>query len=302
MLKTTKEGAVWLVTQPDHGELAGYLAAHWGNAVFTRPGSHASGPASERLRAAWVFAVAQHDNGWWEWEAQPDVAAAGGLPLGLAEVLADQQAGMERWRRGLRRFPRAPFSSLLISHHAHWLYAARALSEPDPAFNHPLFWQGAPEQLYPGSLAAPLAFLDEVAQLQQPWREEVRADPVTAPWLEPASLRPLVRLLQLCDGLSLALSSALVPARSGPARGFGADAFELRDVPRSGWDDRVTIVAEPTGTRRLALNPYPFDLDPLPIALPVRIVAPDAGAGQPLAAWWHGVPRQLFTCELTSGV
>ncbi len=158
MLKTTKDGAVWLVTQPDHGELAGYLAAHWGNAVFTRPGSHASGPASERLRAAWVFAVAQHDNGWWEWEAQPDVAAAGGLPLGLAEVLADQQAGMERWRRGLRRFPRAPFSSLLISHHAHWLYAARALSDPDPAFNHPLFWQGAPEQLYPGSLAAPLAF------------------------------------------------------------------------------------------------------------------------------------------------
>jgi len=32
MLKTLLDGRIWLVTQPDHGRLAGQLAAHWGSA------------------------------------------------------------------------------------------------------------------------------------------------------------------------------------------------------------------------------------------------------------------------------
>jgi len=35
MLKTIKDGKLWLVTQPDHGQVAGYLAARWGNSQFT---------------------------------------------------------------------------------------------------------------------------------------------------------------------------------------------------------------------------------------------------------------------------
>ena len=31
MLRTDREGQAWLVTQPHHAEVAGYLAAHWGN-------------------------------------------------------------------------------------------------------------------------------------------------------------------------------------------------------------------------------------------------------------------------------
>jgi hypothetical protein len=108
MLKTLKDGRLWLVTQPDHGRVAGYLAAHWGNDQFTPPGSYASVPEPGRLRAETIFAVAQHDNGWWEWEAAPDLAEADGLPLDLAEVLRDPAAGMERWRKGLSRYPNKP--------------------------------------------------------------------------------------------------------------------------------------------------------------------------------------------------
>ena len=103
MLKTTKNGKLWMVTQPDHAEVAGYLAAHWGNDDFARPGHYAAAPDAERLRAEVIFAVAQHDNGWWEWEVTPDVSADDGFPLDLSEVLKDQQAGMNRWRTGLRR-------------------------------------------------------------------------------------------------------------------------------------------------------------------------------------------------------
>jgi len=80
------------------------------------------------------MAVAQHDNGWWEWDTTPELAAVDRFPSGLADVLKNQQVGMSRWRLGLRRFDNAPYANLLISYHAYWLYAAKTLTDPDPAF------------------------------------------------------------------------------------------------------------------------------------------------------------------------
>ena len=116
---------MWFVTQPDHAQVSGYLAAHWGNDDFAHPGYFASSPDPERLRAETIVAIAEHDNGWWEWEASPELADIDGFPLGLAEVLKDQQEGMNRWRTGLARFDNRPYVNLLMSHHAYWLYAAK---------------------------------------------------------------------------------------------------------------------------------------------------------------------------------
>ena len=49
MLKTSRDGKQWFVTQPDHAEVAGYLAAHWGNDDFAAPGYFASVADPERL-------------------------------------------------------------------------------------------------------------------------------------------------------------------------------------------------------------------------------------------------------------
>ena len=300
MLKTLLDDRIWLVTQPDHGRLAGQLAAHWGNRDGFAPLGSFGGPADAQLRREAVFAIAQHDNGWWEWEATPDLSPDDGLPLSLGEVLRDQVAGMERWRVGLRRFPRSPYANLLISRHAHWLYAIRALPDPDPAFAHPLFWKGSPEQLYPGTNEAPLRFLAELEEMAAGWRGELAQDPATAGWLEPARFLPHERLLQLCDGLSLALCSALIPAASGTTRGMGNDAFELRDVPRAGWEERVTITVTPLGDGRIALDPYPFDCDPLPLLVPAVAVTVPFEPPTAFASWWQSQPLQPLTFELVS--
>ncbi|MFZ9914408.1 MAG: DUF3891 family protein, partial [Phycisphaerales bacterium] len=53
MLKTRKDGAVWMVSQPDHSQLAGYFAAHWGNGAFAKLGGFTTPVAAadpERLR------------------------------------------------------------------------------------------------------------------------------------------------------------------------------------------------------------------------------------------------------------
>ncbi len=301
MLKTHQHNQLWLVTQPDHAQVAGYLAAHWGNDDFVRPGCYASVPDSEKLRAETLMAIAQHDNGWWEWEATPGLADADGFPSGLAEVLKDQRAGMNRWRIGLARFNNRPYVNLLISHHAYWLYAAKVQPSPDPAFLHPLFWNRSPEQLFPGSRERGVKFIAELESLRQQWIEELRADPATASWIEPANLQPHGRLLQLLDGLSLSLCSDLIPARNGDAKGFGGDAFELHHVPRRSWDDRVTIEVSPSSERRIILDPYPFDTDPLPVGVPARVFKLPADSSGHFPIWWNAQPVEMLEFLYSSG-
>lgn len=296
MLKTIQDGKLWMITQPDHSQIAGFIAAHWGNSLFACPGyfSAASVKDPERLRAEAILAIAEHDNGWWEWEAIPDLSAFDGFPAGLGEVLQSQQAGMDRWRSGLARFQNRPMVNLLISSHAYWLYAARAVQNPEPAFNHPLFWKGAPEKLHLGSNEAPLAFMAELQKMQLGWIEELRADPEAASWIETASLAPLQRLIQLCDGISLALCSALIPAKAGASKGLGEDLYELHEVPRGSWSDRCTITVTPRGDRRIELDPYPLDIDPLPVMIPARIVELPAKKPAHIQTWWHAcVPQQI---------
>ena len=104
VLKTHRDNRTWLVSQPDHGRVAGYLAAHWGNDQFAAPGHFADTHDPEQLCAETVLAIAEHDNGWWEWEAIPELGGLDDLPLDLAEVLKNQQEGMDRWQRGIPRF------------------------------------------------------------------------------------------------------------------------------------------------------------------------------------------------------
>ncbi len=300
MLKTHKDGKVWLVTQPDHAQVSGYLAAHWGNDQFTRPGYFAPVPNAEWLRGQTVLAVAQHDNGWWEWEAAPPLSPTDGFPLGLAEVLKDQQEAMDRWRRGLLRFEQAPYLNLLISYHAYWLYATRVPNTPDSVFAHPLFGHESSDNPLPGENKQAARFLQELTRSQQQWTDGLKDDPQTATWLTPESLNPHIRLLQLLDGLSLALCSAFIPPSSGKAQGLGEDDFELLEVPRQSWQDRIAIKITACGRRRISLKPYPFDQDPLPVVVPVRIFELPAKPEDQFFAWWHSQPLELLTFHYTA--
>ncbi len=43
-------------------------------------------PDAERLRAETVLGVAQHDNGWWKWDATAQFADVDGFPWELADA------------------------------------------------------------------------------------------------------------------------------------------------------------------------------------------------------------------------
>ena len=266
MLKRTVGNELWCITQPDHAVVSGYLAAHWGNDEFARPGHFAPFPDPERLRAETVLAIAEHDNGWWEWEADPQIDPADGLPLDLTGL--KQSDGLERWHLGVPRFrERHPYVALLTSLHAYWLQAHRTGDEETPTFLHPLFGSSVDGPTPEGEeLEQAKQFVAEQHVLQELLVDRIKGDPEWAAAVEPWHLRPHTRLLQLCDALSLHLC-------------FGGDKERtLQDIPRKTWDDRVSPTIRPAGERRLAIDPYPFDQDPLPITLRARVLAPDTHA------------------------
>ena len=58
-------------------------------------------------------------------------------------------------------------------------------------------------------------FLAELEAIQTGFIARLRENLVTASWVEPGVLQPRVRLLQILDGLSLALCSPHIPPASG---------------------------------------------------------------------------------------
>ncbi len=93
-----------------------------------------------------LVAVAQHDNGWHEWEQAPTLNGAGS-PRNFTEMTP--QDAIAQWRRGVGRgLHQGRWVGLLISRHATSLYEARR-----------------------GEVAALDAFLDEQGAQQARWIE-----------------------------------------------------------------------------------------------------------------------------------
>ena len=285
MLKTKRGAEVWLITQPAHAELAGTMAAHWGNEEFTRPGNFAASEDSERLRQEVVLAVAEHDNGWWEWEADPPLSAEDGLPQDLGEVLADPVAGMERWRLGIPRLAEQhPYASLLISDHAYWLYAVQFDTDPPPEFTHHL--QRGRRSLYSKELESEARrFLADVREMQGAFQRRLEEDSFWRAALEPEQRNPHARLLQTLDAFSLAMCAAAIAPLEGEAKGLGEDHVVFEDVPRRSWEDRVSLELKPLGDGQIVIEPYPFDEAPLTVSVAARVAEPNT--------WWRQAPRLL---------
>jgi hypothetical protein len=281
MIKRPEGDLVRLVTQPDHAALSGYLAAHWGDGAFRRLGYWEESPDPEALRREIVFGIAEHDNGWWEWEADPEIDPADGLPLDF--LRGSDEGGFERWKRGAARFEIPhPLASLLINRHAYWLQAARVAPIREPQFRHPLFGfrphvspedsseAAALREFLVERLAHERFLLERLASRGRAW----------APAARDGTLLPAVRVLQVLDTLSLAVCGGL------------GEPLQLLEVPRQSWDSRVTMNVRPAAGDRVVVEPYPFDQDPLPIAVPALRVKPHA--------WRAAGPISLIRAEIAS--
>src|SRR5262245_46840697 len=107
-------GAIHLITQPDHARLARRIM------------EHCVPLASHARRDAILHAIAEHDNGWTEEDAEPSVDASGlvadfiKVPVGVRQRV---------WPRGVARLAE-PWPSALVAHHAVTVYD-RFRGEPE---------------------------------------------------------------------------------------------------------------------------------------------------------------------------
>jgi len=291
MLKTRFNDSIRLVTQPNHAVASGYMAAHWGNEEFTKLGFYDNCSESDKLAAETIFGIAEHDNGWWEWESSPTSSESDKLPLGLAEVLSDPKESTQRWQIGTTRFEDShPYASLLINFHAYRLYN-KAHEEENSI--HPLF--GDSKSI--GNEYSPQAIsLIETLQNQQE-RLKQHLDSLGG-WhkdaIRPEILLPHARMTQILDALSLYLCSDFIPPVSGKAKGLGRDEVEIKHIPRKNWDDSVTLQFRPLGEGVIECDPYPFDQDNL--VVPVVVTELDANIqNETHQIREYNVPQKIVT-------
>lgn len=106
MIRREEKEGWFLINQHDHAALSGQIMNYWGNDAFEPP--H---PQDEVL-----FAIAEHDNGWREWDSSPKVKAQTGFPMNFIEMDFPDQKTI--WTRSYRRFSEDhPYASALVALH-----------------------------------------------------------------------------------------------------------------------------------------------------------------------------------------
>jgi hypothetical protein len=106
MIRREEKEGWFLINQHDHAALSGQIMNYWGNEAFESPD-----PPDEVL-----FAIAEHDNGWMEWDYSPKVETQTGYPMNFMEMdFADQKA---IWTTSFTRYSHDhPYASALIALH-----------------------------------------------------------------------------------------------------------------------------------------------------------------------------------------
>lgn len=233
-------GQLLCVNQTSHALMAAEFCRHWGNADFAVPTPYAPVMAG----------IAQHDNGWYEWELAP-LLRPDGAPMDflhgppLPEKLALWQLSVER------AAAQHPYAGLLVGRHSGLLY----LENMDR--------MGGEEALMVRRfISAQELRMAETAQA-------FAADPVLGPALRPAVVEAHTRLLQFGDNASL---QVCLPR--GPQRTLHNCPVDMQGTYTSiemSWDAQTITFA-----------PWPFGVDSFDVIIHGRLLNqatfPDAHA------------------------
>ena len=222
------DGRTLCINQTSHALMAAALCRHWGNDAFAVPTPY------EPV----MMAIAQHDNGWYEWEEAP-LLRPDGFPMDFMHgPAADAKAAL--WALGIARAAaQHPYAGLLVRRHATLLYAS-ALERLD---------EGAERTTAQAFVARWPAALDAVrARL---------GDRLT---LTDAAIDAHTRLLQFGDNASLQVCVPWSRERQMP----------LCPVDEQGTYAEITMRYTDTA---ITFDPWPFDVARFDVSIHGRVLA-----------------------------
>ncbi|HEY7322288.1 MAG TPA: DUF3891 family protein [Candidatus Binatia bacterium] len=239
-----------LVLQIDHSKVTGWLAAHWGNDDFA--------PLSPY--DAMVMAAQEHDTGWWDWEIKPHLSAEGLPPdyIGSIKHLGGR-VWLDFYRHGISRLAEQDaYAGYIVSLHADGLLTqGRGLLSYMPDYTvHPEVKE----------------FISEQEDFRKELMGRLKQSEVYRDFISDEQLWTNFKLMEIYDQMGQFVCNRYpfnsTHRKNGPSP-------TLSNVPapvRPGRDDTILTFNVKDETRA-TVNPYPFDVDPLPLSFQGRVVA-----------------------------
>jgi Protein of unknown function (DUF3891) len=226
-----------VIRQTDHAILSGFFAREWGNSTFTRPKPFDS----------FCLAVAEHDNGWQEWELAPGVDAKTFAPYSFMTVPTDEHISL--YQRGIERIVKVDlYAGLLVSAHCMSLYDRSRATIP----GYSAKYVKAPEQHLAND------FLQRLRLQQLRLKVDLRNNPATKPFIDDNLIKANSQRLEVLDRLSLYFCLG------------SAEDSSIDGVPVDDSGHEVEWQLRPASGSQFTLYPYPFRRDPLEFAILAR--------------------------------
>jgi len=226
-----------VIRQTDHAFLSGFFAREWGNEMFTRPEPFAS----------FCLAVAEHDNGWQEWELAPGVDPKTFTPYSFMTVPTEEHVAL--YQRGIERAVKADlYAGLLVAAHCTGLYDRAKATMP----GYSAKYVKTQEQHHASDFVQRLRL--QVLRL----KVDLRNDPATKPFTEEKQIKANSQRLDALDRLSLFFCLG------------NADETIIEGVPVDDDGGEVDWEIHKAGKNGFTLSPYPFRREPLEFAILAR--------------------------------
>jgi Protein of unknown function (DUF3891) len=237
MILQQQSDSLVLIRQTDHAYLSGFFARELGNEAFQKPEPFDS----------FCLAVAEHDNGWQEWELVPSVdpktfGAYSFMTIPTMEHIALYQHGIERVVKA------DLYAGLLVAGHAAGLYDRAHATIPGYSAK------------YVRSNEQHLAndFIQRLRLQQLRLKVDLRADPAKKPYTDEKLLQANQERLEALDRLSLYFCM-------GSKNDILIEAVPVTDEGRKiDWEVRFI------GGDEYSIAPYPFRREPLEFAILAR--------------------------------
>ncbi len=250
MIVTEGEKQYRLITQNDHGDLAGQLAAHWGNDRFAKLKPYPS----------MVLAAEAHDNGWWHWDIQPSVDEQG-APITFTRTPRESRSDF--YGKGIDYVAeRDLYAGLIVSMHGVGLNLQRYGTMPSMVKREDEYTR---------------KFIDEREPTHKPMMEKVARTEQYAGMNTEEQIWFNYRMMQVFDRLSLFFcanfnieSVADSGSHSKEGRAYYGPSIKPTPVRLGQADEELHLRV--IDKSAVAVDPYPFDESPLKVNVRGRLI------------------------------
>ena len=238
-----------MITQNDHGDLAGQFADHWGNKEFSRLKPYQS----------MVLAAEAHDNGWWDWDIYPSVDEHG-VPLPFTRTPREFRSGF--YGKGIDNVIGCDlYAGLMVSMHGVGLPQKRYGTMPTMADRQDEFSQ---------------RFIAEREPTHKLLVEKIRKNEQYAGVDSQEQIWFNYLMMQVFDRLSLFFCSnfdlTTVPATGAHTAGKGYYGPSIKPTPvRLGQED-TELKLRVVDLKTVVVEPYPFDESPLQVSVRGKLI------------------------------